>query len=209
MTTTILAEPKVTQQDDHPSSSILEGGSYRLQGEQFMRDGLPQVSDSNCARPGLRIQTPPEQQAQRTFSSLPSTTLGKSRRFFLTSLIIGSNLVQMISNMVGIRGGLELGRILGAGIGPSHSNWIAASYPLTQGTFVLVSGRLGAVYGHKNMLTLGGFIFSVCFVINGFCDTFVSFNIVRAITGVSGALIMPNAVAMIGIALPPGRMRNL
>ncbi|KAF5011025.1 hypothetical protein FDECE_2832 [Fusarium decemcellulare] len=209
MTTTILAEPKATQQDDHPLSDILEGGSYRLQGEHATRDGLPQLSDSNYVQPGLERQVPQEQQAQRTFSSLPSTTLGKSRRFFLTSLIIGSNLVQMISNMVGIGGGLELGRILGAGIGPSHSNWIAASYPLTQGTFVLVSGRLGAVYGHKNMLTLGGFIFSVCSVINGFCDTFVSFNIVRAITGVGGALIMPNAVAMIGIALPPGRMRNL
>jgi MFS family permease len=79
---------------------------------------------------------------------------------------------------------------------------------LTQGTFVLVSGRLGSVYGHKNMLLLGGGWFAVWSLLNIACRSFLSFNIARGFTGMGGALILPNAVAMIGITFPPGRSRN-
>jgi MFS family permease len=37
----------------------------------------------------------------------------------------------------------------------------------------------------------------------------VAFNVVRAFSGIGGALIMPNAVALIGTTTPPGRMRNV
>jgi MFS family permease len=37
----------------------------------------------------------------------------------------------------------------------ADGGWIAASYPLTSGTFVLIVGRLGEVYGHKIMLAAG------------------------------------------------------
>jgi MFS family permease len=80
---------------------------------------------------------------------------------------------------------------------------------LTQGTFVLVGGRLGAVYGHKNVLFAGGAWFVAWSVINGFCGNFISFNVARALSGIGGALIMPNAVAIIGITFPPGKMRNI
>ena len=82
-------------------------------------------------------------------------------------------------------------------------------YRLTQGTFVLMSGRLGAVYGHKNMLLAGGLLFSVLTLINGFTTNFIAFNTVRALSGIGGALILPNGVAMLSITNPPGRARNL
>jgi hypothetical protein len=70
--------------------------------------------------------------------------------------------------MVGLAAGLEISKILGAAVSPGKANWAATSYPfvpftmnkpcsapnnnmfsrLTQGTFVLTSGRLGAIYGH-------------------------------------------------------------
>ena len=43
----------------------------------------------------------------------------------------------------------------------------------------------------------------------GFCDDFIAFNVLRAVSGIGGAFIMPNAVAMIGITNPPGFVRNL
>jgi MFS family permease len=46
-------------------------------------------------------------------------------------------------------------------------------------------------------------------LINGFCSNFVAFNVARAMSGIGGALIMPNAVAMIGITCQPGRTRNV
>lgn len=80
---------------------------------------------------------------------------------------------------------------------------------LTQSTFVLISGRLGAVYGHKQTLLLGGAIISVFSLANAFTKTYNTFVAVRALTGIGGGLIMPNAVAMITIVVPPGRTRNL
>ena len=74
---------------------------------------------------------------------------------------------------------------------------------------MLVSGRLGAVYGHGNVLMLGGVWFILWTFINTFCSSFISFNIVRGLSGVGGAMILPNAVAIIGITFPPGKQRNM
>ncbi|KAI9693804.1 MAG: hypothetical protein M1822_003075 [Bathelium mastoideum] len=145
---------------------------------------------------------------RRVFDVAPLNVMGKSRKTAITILIISSNLIQMMSNATTIGGGLALSRHLGVE-DPSKANWIGASYALTQGTFVLMSGRLGSVYGHKNILLVGGAWFALWSLINGFCDSFLAFNIARAFTGVGGAFILPNAVAMLAITTPPGRMRNL
>lgn len=83
------------------------------------------------------------------------------------------------------------------------------SSSLTQGTFVLISGRLGSVYGYRNILIVGAIWFVAWSVVNGFSTTFVFFNIARALSGVGGAMIMPNAVALISTTIPPGRLRNI
>ncbi|RFU28827.1 hypothetical protein B7463_g7511, partial [Scytalidium lignicola] len=146
---------------------------------------------------------------QRT--QVPAATTGaKSRRLgFVIACIITANVVQMISNILSIAGGFVISKALGVDPGPGKANWTAASYQLTQGTFILASGRFGAVYGHRNMVLLGGAWLTLWSLINGFCDNFIAFNVVRAISGIGGALIMPNTVAMIGIACPPGKLRNL
>src|ERR1700712_2649156 len=81
---------------------------------------------------------------------------------------------------------------------------------LTHGAFVLISGRIGAVYGHKNIVLLGGAWWVLWSVINGFCTrSLVTFAIARAFAGIGAAFVMPNIVAIIGITFPPGRLRNL
>ena len=72
-----------------------------------------------------------------------------------------------------------------------------------------MSGRLGAVYGHKNVLLIGSAWFVIWSLINGFCNSFFLFNIARGFTGIGGAFILPNGVAMLAITTPPGKLRNL
>ena len=36
---------------------------------------------------------------------------------------------QMISNIIGLAGGLAIGKDLGVVAGPGRANWVAASYP--------------------------------------------------------------------------------
>ena len=73
----------------------------------------------------------------------------------------------------------------------------------------MMSGRLGAVYGHRATLLLGAVWWVVWTVINGFCNNFIAFNVARGMAGIGSAMIVPNAVAIIAITLPPGSVRNL
>jgi MFS family permease len=59
------------------------------------------------------------------------------------------------------------------------------------------------------VLIAGAIWFTIFTLATGFCGTFVAFNAMRALSGIGGALIMPNAVALISTAIPPGRMRNV
>lgn len=59
------------------------------------------------------------------------------------------------------------------------------------------------------MLLLGCLVLITFTFVCGFCNNFIAFNAMRALSGIGGAFIMPNAVAMIGITNPPGFARNL
>ncbi|KAI1372347.1 MFS general substrate transporter [Hypoxylon crocopeplum] len=166
----------------------------------------PPINDNDKAQVPQPMNPSPED-IQRVFDVAPLNVTNRRRRLIITTLIVACNLMQMICNLIGIAGGLEISRMLG--VSGVHANWVGASYPLTQGTFVLVSGRFGAVYGHKNMLLLGSLFLIVFTLVCGFCNNFVAFNVIRALSGIGGAFIMPNAVAMIGITNPPGFARNL
>ena len=59
------------------------------------------------------------------------------------------------------------------------------------------------------MLLLGCLVVITFSFACGFSTSFIAFNVLRALSGIGGAFIMPNAVAMIGITNPPGYARNL
>lgn len=82
-------------------------------------------------------------------------------------------------------------------------------FRLTQSGFVLISGRLGDVYGHQWMLLAGGTILVIFSLTNAFCNTYESFVTARALTGIGGGIVMPNAVATLTVMIPPGTARNV
>lgn len=53
-----------------------------------------------------------------------------------------------------------IGRSFGTS-NPAELSWFAAAYSLTVGTFVLVAGGLGDVYGHGHLFVLGFSWFSL------------------------------------------------
>ncbi|KAK4500417.1 hypothetical protein PRZ48_008606 [Zasmidium cellare] len=87
--------------------------------------------------------------------------------------------------------------------------WIAAAYPLTQGTFVLMGGRLGEVYGHKAILMGACAWWLVWNLASGFAPSLIALCIFRGLSGIGGGLITPNAVALLGVTFPPGKKRNI
>jgi MFS family permease len=80
-------------------------------------------------------------------------------------------------------------------------------YRLTQGAFVLMGGRLGAVYGHKITVIVAGVLWVIFHLVSGFMKSVITLSVMRGLSGIGGALIVPNAIAMLTITFPPGKMR--
>ena len=80
---------------------------------------------------------------------------------------------------------------------------------LTQGAFILPGGRLGAVFGHRNMLFLGSVLWVTFTIATGFAPNFIALCTLRAMTGIGGGIMVPNCIALLGITFPPGFWRNI
>ncbi|KAJ5950922.1 Major facilitator superfamily domain general substrate transporter [Penicillium vulpinum] len=94
---------------------------------------------------------------------------------------------------------------------PGQLSWYAAAYSLTVGTFILVAGRLGDLYGHKLMF-IGGFLwFGLWSLLGGFSvwSNQIFFDICRAFQGIGPAFLLPNALAILGRTYPAGPRKNM
>ncbi|KAK5173206.1 uncharacterized protein LTR77_003328 [Saxophila tyrrhenica] len=72
-------------------------------------------------------------------------------------------------------------------------SWYPEAFSLTLGTFILPAGRLGDVYGHKNMYMLD------------FCGTPSG----RSFQGIGCALLVPNALAIVGKTYGASPKKNM
>lgn len=167
--------------------------------------------DTSPAEPNFDMEESPSRTTNPADQFLKKTatthTLSGARANFFTFFIVLTQLVQMMPYGVGINAGSTIAPQLGSS--PQLGAWIAASYPLTQGSFVLIGGTLGSVYGHKNMLALGSAWWIFWTLATGLMDNLVGFSVMRGLSGMGGGLMVPNQVALLGITFPPGRRKNL
>ncbi|KAJ6783326.1 hypothetical protein PWT90_02561 [Aphanocladium album] len=111
-------------------------------------------------------------------------------------------------------GTLTLLRKIGSSFGvtePAQLAWLVAGYSLTVGTFILISGRLGDVFGYKKMLIIGFAWFSVWSLVSGL-SVYSNFTLAifsRVLQGIGPALCLPNALAIFGSAYPPGHRKAM
>jgi len=190
--------------------------------------GTPNAVDADPEHISIHLSRPISQRASQSGSNeldraLSYERTSQARKNVFMVFIVLTQLVQMIPFGAGINTGLSIATSLH--FHDQHSTqvipdslkaslsadgaWIAASYPLTQGTFVLIGGRLGAVYGHKRLLIVGCAWWVIWSLGTGFANNLVALCFMRGLTGMGGGIMVPNAVALLGINFPPGRQRNL
>ncbi|KAK7965191.1 hypothetical protein PG996_000454 [Apiospora saccharicola] len=123
--------------------------------------------------------------------------MSAKRQNLILVLITLTQLVQMIPLGLGINSGLALGEALGASKSTdSHSHTASG-------------GRLGSIYGHKNVLTAGSLWWTVWALCGGYSNNLIAMCIMRGLGGIGGGPMVPNIVALIGITFTPGKKRNL
>jgi MFS family permease len=97
-------------------------------------------------------------------------------------------------------------------LNPGEKSWFIAAYSLTVGTFIMTSGRLGDIFGHRRVFALGYAWLGVwsCFAgFSAYPKSQIFFDFCRAMQGIGPALLMPNALALFGRAYPPGIRKNI
>lgn len=96
-------------------------------------------------------------------------------------------------------------------VSPGELSWFIAGYSLTVGTFIMISGRLGDIFGHKRVFAFGYAWLGLwsCFAgFSAYVHSQIFFDVCRALQGIGPALLMPNALALFGRAYAPGSIRK-
>ena len=86
-----------------------------------------------------------------------------------------------------------------------------AGYSLTVGTFILIAGRFGDIFGHKRMLIIG-FVWNAlwCLVAGAsYYSNYVLFVFARVLQGIGPAICLPNGLAILGATYPAGNKKNM
>ncbi|CCH60828.1 hypothetical protein TBLA_0D03280 [Henningerozyma blattae CBS 6284] len=128
-------------------------------------------------------------------------------------LFIISCMVSQFMSQAGLTQALSIMNILAEELNAEKSRqaWLMASFTLSMGSFILVSGRLGDIYGLKKVLLGGYAILTIWSLICGFSsyshnDAF--FITSRAFQGLGLAFVLPNSLGLIGVIYEPGSMKK-
>lgn len=90
--------------------------------------------------------------------------------------------------------------------------WTLAAYSLTVGVFIMITGRLGDIFGHRLLVLLGYIMFSIFSVLTGmagYVNNGIYFHIMRAFQGIGPTMLLPNAVALLARAYPVGLRKSI
>lgn len=86
--------------------------------------------------------------------------------------------------------------------GASELQWIVDSYILIFASLILTMGALGDKIGRKRSLRIGLIVFGLGSLGSALSTTSTALIVMRAITGVGGALIMPATLSIINASFP-------
>jgi EmrB/QacA subfamily drug resistance transporter len=83
--------------------------------------------------------------------------------------------------------------------------WVLNAYILVYAVLLITAGRLGDLYGQRNLFAIGLGIFTVASALCGFAQTADQLIAARVLQGVGGALLTPQTLAILTTLFPPER----
>jgi EmrB/QacA subfamily drug resistance transporter len=83
--------------------------------------------------------------------------------------------------------------------------WVLNAYILVYAVLLIPAGRLGDLYGQRNLFAIGLFVFTVASALCGFSQNVTELILARILQGVGGALLTPQTLAIIASLFPPER----
>ncbi|MEU0172204.1 MFS transporter [Streptomyces massasporeus] len=96
----------------------------------------------------------------------------------------------------------------GLHVGPGTLIWIPSAYTLVVAALVLSAGTLGNLFGRKRMFCVGVVIMIAGGLLAATSDTTATVIVAQLVSGVGGALILPNSLAVLGAAFADPQRRT-
>jgi EmrB/QacA subfamily drug resistance transporter len=126
------------------------------------------------------------------------------KRLTLVATILGSSIAFLDAQVVSVALP-SIQRSLGGGL--AGQQWVSNAYLLTLGSFILIGGSLGDIFGERRIFALGVGGFGAASLLCALAPSIGFLVAFRALQGVAGALLTPSSLALI-VATFPERERG-
>src|SRR5256886_9315235 len=83
--------------------------------------------------------------------------------------------------------------------------WVLNAYILVYAVLLIPAGRLGDLFGQRNMFALGLAVFTLASALCGFSQNSTELIAARIVQGVGGALLTPQTLPILTSIFPPER----
>jgi EmrB/QacA subfamily drug resistance transporter len=94
------------------------------------------------------------------------------------------------------------------GVSVNGLQWIVTAYGLTLAGFLLLSGRVGDMYGRKKLFIIGVLVFSLASLIGGIAPSEIVLILARVVQGLGAAMASATGLSILAAAFPEGKERN-
>jgi EmrB/QacA subfamily drug resistance transporter len=121
----------------------------------------------------------------------------------MAAIMTGTFLVPVNSTMIAV-GLPTIAEALHSSI--AHASWIITVYLIVMAAVQPIAGKLGDIYGNRNMFLLGMLLFLFASIACMFSANLLWLILFRAMQAVAGALAAPNASALIRFTVPKERL---
>ena len=86
--------------------------------------------------------------------------------------------------------------------------WIVTAYGLTLAGFLLLSGRVGDMYGRKKLFIIGVLVFSLASMAGGIAPSEIVLILARVFQGLGASMASATGLSILAAAFPEGKERN-
>jgi EmrB/QacA subfamily drug resistance transporter len=141
-------------------------------------------------------------------SNSPTTTKAgsSSQRSLVLSIVILAQVMIVVDYTIVQVALPSIGREFGVSV--NGLQWIVTAYGLTLAGFLMLSGRVGDIYGHKKLFIMGVLLFSLASLTGGLAPSEIVLIFARVVQGLGAAMASATGLSILVAAFPEGKERN-
>src|SRR5918911_3697297 len=94
------------------------------------------------------------------------------------------------------------------GVSVNGLQWIITAYGLTLAGFLMLSGRVGDMYGHKKLFIIGVLLFSLASLTGGLAPSDTVLILARVVQGLGAAMASATGLSILAAAFPEGKKKS-